>query len=140
MGLEQLIHRVESNLIGLSNALLGDRHEEGLAECRRLHGELARHEAALAEQQERLFALQRRVKDHEDEIARLPGQVEGALARGKSARALWQALLLDRRRGELAADRAELPRLEYVCWSLGFRLRQLRRQLDEARAALRREA
>jgi uncharacterized protein YPO0396 len=138
MGLEQLIHRVESNLLHLGRRLAGDEREERLSELQRLLVEIARQEAALAAQQERLFSLQRRVKEAEDEVARLPDEVADSNRRGKSARALWQALLLDRRRQELAADRAELPRVEHVCWSLGFRLRQLRRQLDEVRAELRR--
>jgi septal ring factor EnvC (AmiA/AmiB activator) len=138
MGLEQLIHQVEANLLHLGRRLAGDAREERVAECQRLLAEIARVEAGLEAQQQRLFALQRRVKEHEDEIASLPAQVEDSHRRGKAARALWQALLLDRRRQELAADRAELPRVEHLCWSLGFRLRLLRRQLDEVRAELRR--
>jgi septal ring factor EnvC (AmiA/AmiB activator) len=138
MGLEQLIHRVESNLMHLGRRLAGDGREERQEECRRLLADIARQEEALAAQQQHLFALQRRVKEAEDEVARLPEEVADSHRRGKAARALWQALLLDRRRQELAADRAELPRVEHLCWSLGFRLRQLRRQLDEVRAELRR--
>jgi uncharacterized protein YPO0396 len=138
MGLEQLIHRVEGGLLQLGRQLAGDGREQGLDECRRLLEEIARLEAGLAAQQERLFALQRRVKEREDEVAALPSRVEDSHRRGKAARALWQALLLDRLRVELAADQAELPRVAHVCWSLGFRLRQVRRRLDEARAELRR--
>lgn len=138
MGLEQLIHRVEHNLLDLGRRLTGDGREELQEEGRRLLAEIARQEAALSSLQERLFALQRRVKEAEDEVARLPDEVADSHRRCKAARALWQALLLDRRRQELAADRAELPRVEHLCWSLGFRVRQLRRQLDEVRAELRR--
>src|SRR5262249_16267605 len=125
MGLEQLIHRVEAGLFGLGRNLLGDRREERIAECQGLLADVARHQAALTVPQDRLFPLQRRIKHNEDQVAALPAQIEDSVRRDKNTRALWQALLLDRLRQELAADRAELPRLEHVCWSLGFRLRQV---------------
>jgi hypothetical protein len=42
----------------------------------------------------------------------------------------WQfALQLDQLRQQLAADQAQLPKLEQVCWSLQFQIRQMERQL-----------
>lgn len=138
MRLEQLIHTVEASLVRFGKQWMdGDGPPELALECERLLAEIAPLEVDLAGQRSRHTELVQRLRQHEAEIAQLPEQIEDSFRRGKHARSMWQALLLERRRDEAAADRAELARAEHLCWSLNFRIRRLRKQLEEARAGLR---
>lgn len=121
--LERLIHQVEARLLALWQGDDRDHRRAALGEeITRLHAERAH----LAE--ERDLIREARQRD-EQAVVLLPTLIESSLRRGKPAQALRQALELDRARRELEAERLREEALEQACWSLAFRLRQLRRQL-----------
>ena len=132
MKIEQLIQRVESRLADL---IVGDGSEERAVELALLRAEIVRHESELDDARVRRDDLATRVQGNSVTAALLPSQIEDSVRRGKSSQAMRQALELERLRRNLAEDRDELPRLEQTIWSLGFRLRQLRRQLAQLNAA-----
>ena len=84
----------------------------------------------------RCAEVRQRIAVYQEVAAALPGQIESSFRRGKSSQALRQALELERIRRELAADRAELPKLEQTIWSLSFDLRLMRRRLARIREQL----
>jgi hypothetical protein len=135
MRFEQLVHRVESRLLAL---LPDEAREEQADEASLLKAEIARQQAELSRATARRGEAAERLEKNATQAALLPSQVESSLRRGKASQAMRQALELERLRKELEEDRAELPRLEQLIWSLGFRLRQLRRELGRLQAPDRR--
>lgn len=129
--LDRFVRGVEGRLFGLLGAGPGadeiERLQDDVLTCQRDLDRLT------AEKEE----ASRRVRDNEEAVARYPARIGDSVRRGKSSQAMRQALELDRLRRDLAADRALLPRLEQLCWSLAFRLRQARRRLADLRQAKR---
>jgi chromosome segregation ATPase len=137
MKLERLVYDVEARLLDLSRKVFGGGPQE------RLREDLATllHERAL--RREKLQSLEAEYKDlrvrlqeNEVAVALLPSQIESSLRRGKPSQAVRQALELERLRGQLAQDRAALPGLEQMCWSLQFHLRLIQRRVDRLREQL----
>jgi chromosome segregation ATPase len=131
MELESLIHRVEARLVEVGQRVLNldfaaesrDEIEEIRREQTHWRDELQRVQAARSE-------LATSISEHETAVALLPSQIESSFRRQKASQALRQALELDRIRQTLAAEKANLARLDQVVWSIGFHLRHLQKRLE----------
>jgi hypothetical protein len=129
MTLEELVHSVESRLLGLGRllwrpdpaALLQDALDRNEVQAGSRRRELAAAEAELA-------SLQRRIDDRRAAIDLLVAQIEAARTAGQADRAWRLALDLDRLRQELSEDEKRLKPVTQVTWSLGFAIRQLERE------------
>jgi len=131
MRFEQIVNRVESRLFSL---LPDEAREEQADELTLLRAEVANQQAELSRAAARRAEVAERLEKNAAAAALLPSQIESSVRRGKASQAMRQALELEGLRKQLEEDRAELPRLEQAVWSLGFRLRQLRRELSRLRA------
>jgi hypothetical protein len=137
MKIERIVHDVEARLLDLGHRVLGGGPGEAVREAMdELEAEMARRKAALQAAEAERDALNERLRQNEEAVALIPSQVESSFRRGKASQAMRQALELERRRQELAHDRAALPRLEQTCWSLQFQLRLLQRRWNRLRLGL----
>jgi hypothetical protein len=137
MTLEDIVHQVESRLLGLGRlfwrpdpmAKVYDALDRNEVQAQTRRRELATAEGELA-------SLRRRIDDRRAAADLLLAQIESARTKGESDRAWRLALDLDRLRQELSDDQKHLGRAEQVTWSLGFAVRQLERERTrlEARA------
>ena len=134
MTLEQLVHDVESHLFNLGRQLLRpDPRTQLREELDSVAEQLGARREALARSGEEREAARRRLHDNQTAATLLPGQIQAYLRRGDTEEAWRCALELDRARQAVAEDRAALPRLDQVCWSLQFTVRQLERRLARLR-------
>jgi hypothetical protein len=135
--LEKLVHRVEEQLCDLGRKLWESdplvRVEETAL---RIETELQQQRAALRLAGLQRAAAQKRLKNNQDLVARLPMLVRRSMQADRSQEAWQHALALDRARQEMSEDEAAIPRLGQVCWSLHFQIRQLERRLAEHRRQL----
>jgi phage shock protein A len=130
MTLEQLVHSVESRLLEMGRYLLRPDPRSQLREdIDKLAEELRQRHQALARARDEWEATRRRAHDNRTAATLLPPQIQACVRRGQTEDAWRFALELDRVRETLAADQAALPRLEQMCWSLQFLIRQLERRL-----------
>ncbi len=137
MSLEQLVHHVESRLLGLGRLLLRpDPRTQLREEIDELLDELRQRRQALARSVEERDAARRRLSDNQTAAALLPAQIASCVRRGLPDQAWKYALELDGLRRALAEDRDALPRLDQTCWSLAFLVRQLERRLARLRDKL----
>jgi chromosome segregation ATPase len=128
--LEQLVHTVESGLLGLGRQLFRPGPREQLQdEIERLINDLYRHRQELDRSRIELAGTKRRLRDNPSAAALLHSRIETAIANRQTDQAWRLALELDHLRQSLAADQDACPRLEQKCWSLQFLLRQLERRL-----------
>ncbi len=128
--LEQLVHSVESSLLGLGRRLWQIPPREQLQEdIDRLTAQLHQRRAELTRARMELAAVKRRLRDNPTEAALLHSRIETAIRKRQLEPAYRHALELDRIRQMLAADQEACPRLEQTCWSLQFLIRQLERRL-----------
>jgi predicted Zn-ribbon and HTH transcriptional regulator len=102
------------------------------AESDRLAAEIAEEEAELAQESVVLEEFRTRVATGERQAARLTAQAAECVKAGYENQAWPFVLELEEVRKALEMDRPELARIEQLCWSREFRLRQLRRKLLEA--------
>jgi hypothetical protein len=131
MQLEAIVHRAEAKFLDIGRAMIqADPVSEMQEELDLLRGEHERDEAKLAELRGRLALCGQSLAEKEEAAALLPSQVESSLKRGKASQAMRQALELDRLRRDIAAEQAEMPRLEHAIWCLEFRLRQHDRRIQ----------
>lgn len=129
MTLEDIVHTVEYRLLGLGRLLwrtdplapIYDALDANEVQLGKRRQELALCESERA-------ALAKRLSDRRAAADLLAAQTETSLASGDAESAWRLALDLDRMRQALADDAKQLPRLEQVAWSLGFRIRQLERE------------
>jgi chromosome segregation ATPase len=129
--LERLVNSIESGLIDLGRRLSQPSPREQLRdEIDRLTGELRERHAELSRSRNELAAMKRRLRDNPTVAALLHTRIETALRARQSDRAWSSALELDQLRQSLASDAEACPRLEQMCWSLQFLLRQLERRLE----------
>ncbi len=134
MKLERIIYDVEARLVDLGHRALGGGPREALREeMEELQAEMARRRSALQRAEEEREAVRARLHENESAVSLLPSQVESSVRRDKASQAMRQAVELERRREELARDRAALPRLDQTCWSLQFHLRLLQRRWNRLR-------
>jgi predicted nucleic acid-binding Zn-ribbon protein len=130
MGLERILQNVESGFFRVGQAFLKPSLKEGLRdEADRLSDELRQRHEALDQARAEQTATQRRIAENQNAIQVLTGHIQTCLSCGHGEPAWQFALQLDRLRDAIAADQARLPRLEQVCWSLRFQIRQMERQL-----------
>lgn len=108
------------------------------AEIERLSAEIAAIKAELDGLSTLLEELRGRLANNQKRAARLIAQVAECVKAGYESQAWPLALELEEVHRSLAADQAEVCRGEQVCWSQQFRLRQLRRKLEQVRGQLRR--
>jgi chromosome segregation ATPase len=128
--LEQLVHTVESGLLGLGRQLFRPSTREQLQdEIERLTEELRRRHEELDRSRIELAGAKRRLRDNPSAAALLHSRIETALGNRQTDQAWRLALELDQLRNSLACDQEACPRLEQKCWSLQFLLRQLERRL-----------
>jgi predicted nucleic acid-binding Zn-ribbon protein len=135
--LERLLYQVESHLLDLGRRLWpADPVAVVQREADRLERDLHEQCAALSRSQAERDEVRGRLGEKQNAVNRLPAQIRTLLAHGQTEEAWRAALALDEARQALAADRTALPRLEQVCWSLEFRIRQLERRLTALRRQL----
>jgi hypothetical protein len=129
MTLEDLVHRVESRLLGLGRlfwqaeplASLYDALDRNEVQVRARRRDLTTAEAEM-------MSLQTRIGNRRAAADLLRAQVEASWAAGQADRAWRLALELDRVHQEIADDEKRLPSLTQLTWSLGFAVRQLERE------------
>jgi hypothetical protein len=128
--LDELVNTVESGLANLGRRLCAPSTREQLhEEVERQSAELRGHRADLERLRGELIALKRRLHENPSAAALLHSRIEKAVADRRPDQAWQYALELDKLRQSLAADLVTRPRLEQVCWSLDFHIRQLERRL-----------
>jgi len=137
MNMETIVYTFEEQLRLLGRQLLA---ADPLAQ---VHEEIDRHneeertlEHGLKCWQLDLLAARKQLNDRQMIAALLTTQIETSLYQGQGANAYRLALDLDQLRQQIAQESKLLPRLEQTCWSLQFRIRQLRRLRDELRKKL----
>jgi len=136
--LEELVHRVEATLLGFGRSLFQGRQEAAEAlpvakiapSAEPPDEELTRRRAELELFEAQATAVSQRLTENQESAALLPSQIESSLHRGKASQALVQALELERIRKDIDCAQDLLPRLEQVCWSIRYRIRQLERHLE----------
>ena len=130
MTIEEVVRSVENRLMDLGHRLFtadaGEQLQDTVDSVRR---ELAVRRAELQRLEAERDAVRERLQASESVVALLPSSIQSSFRRGKASQAWRQALELDRARRTLAENRRALPRLDQVCWSLGFLVRQLERHL-----------
>lgn len=137
MKLEKLVHHLESQLIDLfTRSERQERARERDAALARTRDDVSRLQDHLDRVLARRSEIAQRLEPLTQDAALLPSQIESSFRRGKSAQALRQAMELERLRRDMDALRGELARLDQAAWSLGFRLRQLRRRLASLRGEM----
>ncbi|HEY7429091.1 MAG TPA: hypothetical protein VH682_32990 [Gemmataceae bacterium] len=135
--LEQLVHTVESGLLGLGRHLWQLSPREQLQEdIDHLTAQLHQRRAELTRARMELAAMKRRLRDKPTEAALLHSRIETALRNRQPEPAYRDALELDQIRQTLASDQEACPRLEQACWSLQFLIRQLERRLGRLQEQL----
>ena len=136
MSLEQLFHKVETDLYDLGKHLWDDAPAAGAEEFDRLSTELQPAYDALSRCRAAATEARRRIAANEVKAALLASQVETCLQTG-DRHAAWQlALELDQVRQYLTADRAGLPYLEKACGNQQTHIAQVERRLGELQARL----
>jgi chromosome segregation ATPase len=128
--LEKMLQNVESRLVRVGQAIWKPDSKAQVREAsEQLSEELrSRHDALEQARAERMAAA-RRVFESKNAAQVLTDHIQTCLSCGHGDQAWQFALQLDRLRQQLAADQAQLPKLEQVCWSLQFQIRQMERQL-----------
>jgi phage shock protein A len=130
MELEKLLHNVESRIVRAGKALWQADPKTALRDqADRVSDELrGRHETLERSRAERA-ALQRKINDDQQAADVLTNHIQTCLTCGHGDQAWQFALQLDRLRQGIADCQAQLPRLDQVCWSIQFQIRQMERQL-----------
>jgi hypothetical protein len=120
--LERIVQALEARLARLF----------GRSEAESATDELSLKREALAGYQARREEVRRRLCEMRRREEELTAGVASALKLGLAAKAYERALELERLRQEAAQQKAQLPRLEQVCWSLEFDIRQQERKRQQA--------
>ena len=129
MTLEEIVHSVESRLLGLGRLLWRPDPSvllQDALERNEVQAQGRRREMAAAEAQ--VDSLRGRIDDRRAAADLLVAQIESARSAGQADRAWRLALDLDRLRQEIGDDEKHLKPLEQVTWSLDFAIRQLERE------------
>jgi hypothetical protein len=136
MSLEQLFHKVESDLYDLGKRLWDDNPAARPGEVDQLTTELQRAYDALSRCRATATETRRRIAANEVKAALLASQVETCVQTGDRAAAWQLALELDQFRQYLTADRGELPYLEKACANQQQHIARVERRLGEVQARL----
>ena len=136
MSLEQLFHKVESDLYDLGKRLWDDDPAARVDETDRLSTELQQAYDALSRCRTVATETRRRIAANEVKAALLASQVETCVQTGDRAAAWQLALELDRVRQYLTADRGELPYLEKACDNQRKHIALVERRLGEVQSRL----
>ncbi len=130
MELEEFLQNVETRLVRAGQSIWKPNPKAALRdEADRLSDELGKRHEALAKIKSERGAAERRITENQNTIQVLTSHIEACLSSGHGEPAWQFALQLDRLRQAIATDQATLPRIEQVCWSLQFQIRQMERQL-----------
>ena len=128
--LEQLVHSVESGLMGMGRHLFRLSLREQLQEdIDRVTSQLRERRAELTRSRIELAAMKRRLRDNPTVAALLHSRIEAAIHNRRPDEAYRYAIELDQLRQTMASDAEACPRLEQTCWSLQFLIRQMERRL-----------
>src|SRR5690242_2472930 len=123
--LEQLVHSVESGLLGLGRHLMRLNPREQLQEdIDQLTAQLRQRRTELTRSRIELAAMKRRLRDNPPEAALLHSRIETAIHNRRPDAAYRDAIELDQLRQTMVSDGETCPRLEQACWSLQFLIRQ----------------
>jgi hypothetical protein len=137
MTLEKIVYSLEEQLRLLGRQLLSaDPLAPVHEQIERLNEDERTLERGLKSWQLDLVAAQKSLNDRQIAAALLTNRIEACVNQGQGPDAYRLALDLDLLRKKIAEESELLPRLEQTCWSLQFRIRQLRRQRDELRKKL----
>jgi DNA repair exonuclease SbcCD ATPase subunit len=131
MCLEQMFQSVESRLFAFGRRLCRGPLADLRDQVREATDEHEQAFESLKQVQRQLVAARRRLRDHEDQVARLAEKVQSFVYVHDGPRAYESALELDRLRGLIAEDRQELRRLLAKEGRLLEEVRALRRRLRE---------
>jgi phage shock protein A len=130
MELEDFLQNVEARLVRVGHNIWKPNPKTALRdEADRLSDELRKRHEALGKIKAERGAAERRITENQNSIQVLTGHIQACLSSGHGDPAWQFALQLDRLRQAIATDQAQLPRLEQVCWSVQFQIRQMERQL-----------
>ncbi len=130
MELEKIVQNVELRIVRAGQALWMPNAKEAQRErAAILSDELAKRHEALQKAKAEQTALLRQIGENQNAAAVLTGHIQSCLTSGQGDQAWTFAMQLDRLRQELGAAQARLPKVEQVCWSVQFQIRQMERQL-----------
>jgi predicted nucleic acid-binding Zn-ribbon protein len=130
MELDKILQNLESRLVRVGHALWNPDLKEHLREAEEsLADEVRERHKALDQAQADRSALQRRITANQNAIDVLTGHIQACLTYGHGDQAWQFALQLDALRQELSRNQAHLPKIEQICWSVQFQVRQLERRL-----------
>jgi hypothetical protein len=128
--LEKMVQRVESKLVRVGQAILNpDPKAHVREESERLSDELRKRHHALAKARTERTAAEARITENRHATQILTGHIQTCVSSGHGDQAWQFAMQLDRLRQQITDDQAQMPKLEQVCWSLEFQIRQMERQL-----------
>jgi hypothetical protein len=135
--LERMVDTLEAGLADLGRCLWQPSPRERLhEEIDRLTLEMRERHADLARSRTELAVLKRRLRDNPPAAALLRSRIETALRVHQTEQAWRWALELDQLRQSLASDQDACPRVEQMCWSLQFLIRQLERRISRLQEQL----
>jgi hypothetical protein len=137
MSLETIVYTLEEQLRLLGQQLTASDPQARLQEeIDLLQEEEQTLQRGLKRWQLDLLAARKKVDDHQMAATLLVSRIEASVRQGQGEDAYRLAMDLDLLRQKIVEGTAGLPRLEQTCWSLQFRIRQLRRHRDELRKKL----
>jgi hypothetical protein len=130
MSLETIVYTLEEQLTLLGRQLLAfDPQHKQHEKAERLRDEMQMVLRGLKAWQKDLMTVRKRLTDNQIAATLLLSRIEACLRTGRGEEAYKLALELEELRKQVAADTDRIPKMEQTCWSLQFRVRQLRRDL-----------
>jgi len=137
MTLERIVYSLEEQLKLLGQQLIktdpqGQLHEE----LARLDEEERNLQRGLGQWQLDLQEARKQINDMQIQSALLLSRIEALLKENQLPEAYQLAMELDQLRAQIPEASRRLPALEQTCWSMQFRIRQLRRQRDLVKAQI----
>jgi hypothetical protein len=132
MTLEKIVQNVEERLMDLGRRLLDPKpNAKPRTEAEEITENLLERRATLESTLAERDEMQRRLGEKQSAAVLLTSKIETCLHKGRTEEAWRHALDLERIREAIARDQVEIPRLDQICWSLEFTIRQLERRLKQ---------
>ncbi len=137
MTLERIVYTLEEQLKLLGKQLVqSDPRGPLYEELARLEEEEQNLQRGLGCWQLDLHEARKQVDNLQVKAALLLSRIETLLKQDQLPEAYQLAMELDAVRSEIPEATKRLPPLEQTCWSMQFRIRQLRRQREQVKAQI----